>query len=127
MFVLENILQTMAYLFIVAVPVTVAGRMFWGPPHPDEPRRWARLAERIIFIFWPCMAAFGLGVLIFSFYYAGAVAFLAGDGNKAMVAGMFLGFSVLAWFLLMWWPLSKLVSGLGQLAYARVRSEHKRG
>lgn len=119
---IEVVLQFMAILFVVALFKSVLLWQMWLLVPPKENRnRIYSIIQRALFFAQPLIASSLVGVFIYVFYYMAGDAWANNDFNMAIIAGVFLGFSIFSWFLLLWHPFSKLASGAASLAFARVR------
>lgn len=122
MFWIENVLKMLAMLFFVALLGQLFTYQMWVLLPPERSNtRLVQIVDRVLFFVQPICSAALVGVFIFASYYTAAGSLVNGDTNTGIFAGVLLGFSIFAWFLLLWHPFAKLMSGLGNLVFARIR------
>lgn len=123
MFVIDNVLRMLGFLFLCAVTAVPFIWMWIADPEPypkDMSKRKRMLYSTVLIVnhLWPAIT---VGVLIGAAYMVAALAFESGDVNYAIGSGVALGWGIFAWFLLLWRPFKKLAAGVGMLAFARIK------
>lgn len=123
MFVVEYILRMLGILFLLAIGAAPFV-WFWiydPEPYPDDMTKRKRALYSAVFIVNHTFPAIAVGSLIGGAYMLAAGAFESGDVSYAIGIGVLLGWAIFAWFLLLWRPFKKLASGVGMLAFARIK------